>query len=509
MAIQLPYTGVTTSETVPTPYVGTEKIQLPYTALVQTPFSTTIDPSTKEDKANKGIANGYAPLDATSKVPSGNLPTIDVSGQITTHNSLTTSVHGIANTANLVTTSTLATHSADTTAIHGITNTAELIQSTVIGPNVNKVATFTSSAGSSVSVHPDKISFDGSTTATLRIGGTINTANLLSVVGTSSNMTFGSLGGVSALSGTYRPISISDDMVYRTDGQSPSYVPFNIKYLINGTSTEGNVYPEASTFTGWALFDEDAAIAYSADGYGRYDLPLGEFYTLPEGGGTLAVTIDEGASAAGGKVITSGGGGGIDTRNGTIGLGYYGGRTTLRNTATSDRDIYLPNLTGTMALTSHTHGNITTDGRVSNNSGVILSISPVGDINALANGNYQVYQSGHSIYASTAFAVVAGTAPTKTINPLGGLAGTGYILGSATISGVAINIDSVSGANLPLITSSSGVATTGTFGTTANTFCQGNDSRLSDSRTPTAHTHAMSDVTSLQATLIAFAIALG
>jgi hypothetical protein len=27
------------------------------------------------------------------------------------------------------------------------------------------------------------------------------------------------------------------------------------------------------------------------------------------------------------------------------------------------------------------------------------------------------------------------------------------------------------------------------FGTTANTFCQGNDSRLSDSRTPTSHTH--------------------
>ena len=61
--------------------------------------------SAKEDKANKGVANGYAPLDATSKVPSANLPVIDVSGQITTHNSATTSVHGIANTANLVLTS--------------------------------------------------------------------------------------------------------------------------------------------------------------------------------------------------------------------------------------------------------------------------------------------------------------------------------------------------------------------------------------------------------------------
>lgn len=37
-------------------------------------------------------------------------------------------------------------------------------------------------------------------------------------------------------------------------------------------------------------------------------------------------------------------------------------------------------------------------------------------------------------------------------------------------------------ANLPIITTTSGVLTTGSFGTTANTFCQGNDSRLSDTR---------------------------
>ena len=42
-------------------------------------------------------------------------------------------------------------------------------------------------------------------------------------------------------------------------------------------------------------------------------------------------------------------------------------------------------------------------------------------------------------------------------------------------------------ANKPLITTTGGTVTTGSFGTTANTFCQGNDSRLSDSRTPTAH----------------------
>lgn len=44
-------------------------------------------------------------------------------------------------------------------------------------------------------------------------------------------------------------------------------------------------------------------------------------------------------------------------------------------------------------------------------------------------------------------------------------------------------------ANKPLITGTNGVVTTGSFGTTANTFCQGNDSRLSNARTPTSHTH--------------------
>lgn len=42
-------------------------------------------------------------------------------------------------------------------------------------------------------------------------------------------------------------------------------------------------------------------------------------------------------------------------------------------------------------------------------------------------------------------------------------------------------------ANLPVITGASGVLQAGSFGSSANTFCQGNDSRLSDARTPTFH----------------------
>jgi hypothetical protein len=49
---------------------------------------------------------------------------------------------------------------------------------------------------------------------------------------------------------------------------------------------------------------------------------------------------------------------------------------------------------------------------------------------------------------------------------------------------------------LPIITTTSGVLTAGSFGSTAGSFCQGNDSRLSDARTPLTHTHAATDIVS-------------
>lgn len=44
-------------------------------------------------------------------------------------------------------------------------------------------------------------------------------------------------------------------------------------------------------------------------------------------------------------------------------------------------------------------------------------------------------------------------------------------------------------ANVPLITGTGGLVKAGSFGNSANTFCEGNDSRLSDARTPTSHAH--------------------
>lgn len=50
-------------------------------------------------------------------------------------------------------------------------------------------------------------------------------------------------------------------------------------------------------------------------------------------------------------------------------------------------------------------------------------------------------------------------------------------------------------ANLPIITGTNGVLQAGSFGNSANTFCEGNDSRLSDSRDP--NDHASNKVTAM------------
>lgn len=73
--------------------------------------------------------------------------------------------------------------------------------------------------------------------------------------------------------------------------------------------------------------------------------------------------------------------------------------------------------------------------------------------------------------------------PAAGVTGLGSLA-TQSAIGSISSAG-AIGVT----ANLPIITGASGVLGVGSFGTTASTFCEGNDSRLSDARTPTAHTH--------------------
>ena len=77
--------------------------------------------------------------------------------------------------------------------------------------------------------------------------------------------------------------------------------------------------------------------------------------------------------------------------------------------------------------------------------------------------------------------VTAGTNPT-TLSGYGitDAATSTHVHGNITNDG---KIGSV--ANVPIITTTGGVLASGSFGTAANTFCQGNDARLSDQRVPT------------------------
>lgn len=63
-----------------------------------------------------------------------------------------------------------------------------------------------------------------------------------------------------------------------------------------------------------------------------------------------------------------------------------------------------------------------------------------------------------------------------------------HIHGNITSSG------SLTSPNSPVITDSMGVIQAGTFGSTALSFCQGNDPRLSDNRSPTSHSHISSEI---------------
>jgi hypothetical protein len=108
---------------------------LPYIDVnAQLPNSAVDLLALKEDKVLKGVANGYAPLDASAKVPAANLPDAaaldaEVAAAVSAHNALTT-VHGIADTADLATKTYVVTQGSNhnsSTSVHGIANTADLV----------------------------------------------------------------------------------------------------------------------------------------------------------------------------------------------------------------------------------------------------------------------------------------------------------------------------------------------------------------------------------------------
>lgn len=101
---------------------------------------------------------------------------------------------------------------------------------------------------------------------------------------------------------------------------------------------------------------------------------------------------------------------------------------------------------------------------------------------SLEDGEIAVNQADGTVYYHTVNGGVAGISATG--------APAAHTHGNITNAGA---IGSTSG--LPVITGASGVLTAGAFGTAAGTFCQGNDSRLSDARSPLSHTHTASAIT--------------
>ena len=134
-------------------------------------------------------------------------------------------------------------------------------------------------------------------------------------------------------------------------------------------------------------------------------------------------------------------------------------------------------LTDSRNPNSHTHGNI-------NNSGAIPTGQKTITINSGGTGysNGPATINGISVSISTITGGMGNAGVVTAVTPVGQFsavaAGLYAILQSGN-SSASVILNNVFSANLPLITTTNGLITTGSFGTTANSFCEGNDSRIS------------------------------
>lgn len=182
--------------------------------------------------------------------------------------------------------------------------------------------------------------------------------------------------------------------------------------------------------------------------------------------------------------------------------------------ATGGTDVITPTAIGAAAVT-HSHGAITSDGKVGVVSGLPLVTGAGGAVTVgeFGSASGTVCQGNDARLSNsrtpTTHASSHATAGADAIAPSDiGAAAASHAHGNITSGG---QIGTTSG--LPVMTSTSGLLVAGAFGTASGTVCQGNDSRLSDSRTPNTHasshgsggsdavTLAISQVTNLQTSL--------
>ena len=527
-------------------------IQLPYTDGIITPVGV----SNLESKDNKGTPNGYAPLDANAKVPVANLPDqasldAEVDAKITTHNSATTSVHGIANTANLVLTNdarlsdtrdpkahthtksniTDFTHThavADVTGLQTTLNGKALLSHAHAIADVTGLQTAIDNSGIKAGVQWT----DRHTTSTgnqYAVGSIVyNAGRVFRCLATNDSITpavggnayWADLGAGYLLpnenpkiQGGTIEISGGASIVLKSgtsgdaDGGNGGAI-----LQVGGNSANGSVQTGEDE-NGDPIYEDIDQVGGNA-GYIWQNGATGGDYGAGGSAGYIDtsayqgnsggnVNTTGGISGGGGSIDTSNGGGSINTKGtGSIQLGVNGARTTLNGSASGgNKTITLPNTTGTIALTSdsrftdprtpttHSHGVIGNTGEL--NGGTIIQLNII--VNNIPNGTWPVLQALHPNFPdlaknSSAQVQVSGTSPNKTLTILNG--GVGYnATQSVTIAGVVGSITGTNSYDKPLISNGLGYVSAGSFGTTLYSFCQGNDPRLSDNRTPTSHTH--------------------
>jgi hypothetical protein len=222
----------------------------------------------------------------------------------------------------------------------------------------------------------------------------------------------------------------------------------------------------SATNTGWRLMILDAA---------QVNLTLETSPILME----LVSPGPQGASAAGGGVTS------VNGATGAVVLGAadVGAAAAAHGHAIADVSGLQTALDG-KAASSHTHGvgDVTGLGTAATRNvpatgNAAASEAVLGSDTRLTNARTPTsHASSHSTLGDDPIdALSIGAAPS--VHPHGNLTSDGR-LGTT--------------AGRPVITGTGGVVTVGNFGTNAGQYCEGNDSRLSNARTPTGHgsTHA-------------------